>query len=182
MPEIWRPVIGYEGYYSVSNLGRVQRIAGGRGAEVGRILTRYERNGDGYRFVQLSRDDQKRTFGVHVLVAETFLGPRPRGKFPNHKNLKKPDNRAANLEWLTRKQNAQHALARGVHGGRSMAGAANGRAVLTGVQVAEIRRHKGRIGQRALARLCGVSKTCIQWIHQGKHWRPADLRVREFPR
>jgi hypothetical protein len=171
MTERWRPVVGYEGHYEVSNLGRVRRSCGGRGAQAGRILRRHDRSGDGYRSVQLCRKDRKRFFGVHALVAEAFLGRRPRGKFPNHKNLVKSDNRASNLEWLTRKQNAQHALRSGRKGGRSLPGADNGRAKLTMRQVAEIRRQKGRVSQRSLARLCGVSKTAIQLIHQGKHWR-----------
>lgn len=180
MSEIWRPVRKYEGLYEVSNLGRVRRSGGGRGARAGRILLRYDAHRDGYRFVQLSRRDKKRTVGVHVLVAEAFIGARPRGKFPNHKNLDKSDNRASNLEWLTRKQNAQHAIALGRKGGRALGGEENGRAKLTALQVAEIRRQKGRIGQRVLAALCGVSKTAIQKIHQGKGW-PEDLRVREMP-
>lgn len=61
-----------------------------------------------------------------------------------------------------------------------MSGSANGRAKLTKAQVFEVMRQKGRIGQRVLAALCGVSKTAIQRIHQGKNW-PEDLRVREFP-
>lgn len=180
MIEEWRPVLRYERHYEVSNLGRVRRLLGGQGAQAGRILRRYDASGDGYRFVMLSRDDRKKTYGMHVLVAEAFLGRRPRGKVPNHKNLQKHDNRATNLEWLTRKQNARHALAAGKKGGRPMPGEQNGRAKLTAAQVVEIRRLKGVVGQRPLALLCGVSKTAIQLIHQGKHW-PGDLRVRQFP-
>jgi hypothetical protein len=86
MTETWRPVRGYESHYEVSDAGNVWRFCGGRGAVAGRLLSRYAMR-DGYRFVQLSRGDRKRTCGVHVLVAEAFLGKRPRGKLPNHKNL-----------------------------------------------------------------------------------------------
>ena len=186
MTEEWRPVVGYEDLYAVSDAGRVVRLAGGRGARSGRVLRRHERSpGDGYRFVQLSRHDHKRTFGVHVLVAEAFLGRRPRGKFPNHKNLDKQDNRASNLEWMTNRQNTMHAIRAGRKPGRPMPGQSNGRSVLTREQVGEVIRQKGHIGQRVLAKLCGVSKTAIQKIHQGKGWTsewPEDLRVREWPR
>jgi hypothetical protein len=176
----WLPVRGYEGLYAVSARGDVKRVAGGRGATAGRLLRRYLAR-DGYRFVMLSKGDRKRTFGVHVLVAEAFIGPRPPRKFCNHKNLKKADNRACNLEWLTNRQNALHALRAGRRGGRPMRGEKNGNARLTRRQVAEVSRQKGRIGQRVLAALCGVSKTAIQKIHQGRAW-PEDLRVREYPR
>ncbi len=180
MTELWLPVLGYEGYYEVSDLGRVRRVRGGRGAVAGRLLTRVSHR-DGYRFVQLSRNDRKCTAGVHVLVAEAFLGRRPRGKVPNHKNFEKSDNRTCNLEWVTLRQNAQHALRAGRVGGRAMVGEQNGRSKLASRQVNEVMRQKGRIGQRVLAALCGVSKTAIQKIHQRKAWHPADLRVREFP-
>lgn len=179
MFERWRPVVGYEGYYEVSDRGQVRRVRGGRGATAGRVLSA-TLSGDGYRAVQLCRNDVKRKFGVHILVAEAFLGRRPRGKFPNHKNLVKDDNRAENLEWLTNRQNTMHAVRAGRIPGRPMHGEENGRAKLTARQVAEIRRQKGRIGQRVIAALCGVSKTLIQKIHQGRLW-PADLRVRQFP-
>ena len=173
MSEEWRPVIGYAGYYEVSDLGRVRRVRGGRGATAGRILRAKPPNRTSdYCRVQLCKNDVRRTFGVHVLVCEAFHGRRPRGKQPNHKDLDKTNNCAANLEWTTRKQNAQHALAGGRRFGSSLPGEKNGRAKLTAAQVAEIVRLRGIVGQRSLAALCGVSKTCIQAIHQGRHWRP----------
>jgi hypothetical protein len=143
------------------------------------VLSRYALR-DGYRFVMLSKSDRKRTFAVHTLVAEAFIARRPRGKCCNHKNLVKSDNRVSNLEWLTNRQNSLHALRAGRRGGRPMVGEANGNSRLSQKQAGEILRQKGRIGQRVLAVLCGVSKTAIQKIHQGRAW-PADLRVREFP-
>lgn len=172
MTERWVPVVGYEGHYEVSDLGQVRRSRAGRGATAGRVLRfKLPNRTNDYCRVQLCREDQKRTYAVHVLVCEAFHGARPRGKFANHIDLDKTNNAPSNLEWLTRKQNARHALARGRVGGKALPGARNGRAKLTEAQVVEIRKMRGRVGQRELAALCGVSKTCIQWIHQGKHWR-----------
>jgi len=181
MIEEWHPVVGYEREYTVSSLGRVRRVASGRGATVGRILrAKAPTKTCDYMRVQLCRKDKKRTFGIHVLVAEAFHGRRPRGKFPNHKDCNKINNCAANLEWLTQIQNQRHAVRNGRPGGRPLCGTENGRAKLTVGQVHEIRRLKGIVGQRVLAVLCGVSKSAIQFVHQGKHW-PEDLRVREYP-
>lgn len=183
--EEWRDVIGYEGVYKVSSLGRVFRSKPGMGATSGRVLSpKMPTNTHAYCSVDLSCDGIKRSRGVHVLVAEAFHGKRPRGKLPNHKDLNKINNRADNLEWLTRRQNQMHAIKAGRKPGRKMPGSSNGNARLNESQVAEIIKQKGIIGQRVIAALCGVSKTAIQQIHQGKKWRTEwspELRVREFP-
>lgn len=185
VPEEWKPVRRYEGYYEASSIGRIRRIRGGRGATAGRVLSQKPPNStNDYCRVQLCRFDIKRTYAVHVLVAEAFHGKRPRGKFPNHKDLNKLNNCESNLEWLTQRQNCRHAIKNGRHGGAALLGGKNGRAKLTSIQVREIIAQKGKIGQRVLATLCGVSKSAIQFIHQGKHWKhewPADLRIREYP-
>lgn len=184
MAETWMRVCGYEDNYKVSDLGRVRRIAPGQGATVGRILAQ-AMQGD-YLAVTLYKNDQKFKIGVHILVAEAFHGKRPAGMVTNHKDTDKLNNRADNLEWLTGLENTRHALANGLHGGKPMPGESNPRAKLTEQQVTEIRILKGTVGARVLAKRFGVSRSAIQFIHQGKHWKqpaewPADLRVREFP-
>ena len=77
MEEIWKDVQGYEGYYQVSNLGRVKSLE--RKSKLNRkikerILAPREHTG-GYLRVQLSRKD----FYIHRLVAETFI-PNPENK------------------------------------------------------------------------------------------------------
>ena len=179
--ELWLPVRNYEGWYQVSSLGRVRRVRQCRGAQAMRILRPKPpgRNSD-YCRVQLCKRDVKRLFTVHSLVAEAFHGSRPRNKFVNHIDLNKTNNAASNLEWLTRKQNAQHAIRNGAVKNTGCCREKNGRAKLTEDQIEVIRSVNGIIGQRKLAILCGVSKTLIQRIHQGKLW-PEDLRVRQMP-
>lgn len=177
--EKWRPVIGYGKHYSVSNLGRVKRIMACRGATAGRILS-VATEVDGYVAVQLCKNNKKKKFGVHILVCNAFHGKRPRGKCVNHKDGVKNNNKSTNLEWMTNRQNYHHARLAGRVGGRGMPGESNPRAKLSVGQVAEVLRLKGKLGQRTLAKLCGVCKTAIQKIHQGKNW-PEDLRVRQMP-
>lgn len=118
--EIWKPVLGYEGLYEVSNLGRVKslfRIV--RSGE--HYLTVREkilpatitRTGSViYYRVQLSKGGKKKPRLVANLVCEAFHGPRPVGMECCHKNEISTDNRACNLEWGTRMQNENMPLRR----------------------------------------------------------------------
>src|SRR3972149_1542328 len=98
--EIWRSVVGFENVYSVSNLGRVRRDGASRGAKLGRI-PRPSQNTHGYPFVSLSRDNQARTYCIHCLVTQAFLGPAPPGFEVNHQDLNKSNSCLDNLEYVT---------------------------------------------------------------------------------
>lgn len=105
---------------------------------------------------------------VHRLVADAFLGPCPVGHEVNHQNLDKADNRAANLEYVTRSENMLHAAKSGI--GR---GARNRQAVLTEADVREIRsryRHGGGPGYKRLGREYGVSWSNVRSIVTRRTW------------
>ena len=95
--ENWRPVIGYESKYEVSDLGRVRRV------NTGRVLKLYESKG--YMFVCLCSGGVMKNKYVHRLVAEAFI-ERPDGLYEiNHKDENKSNNRVENLEWCDHKYN-----------------------------------------------------------------------------
>lgn len=71
-------------------------------------------NGNGYLRVTLSVDGKRRNLFVHHLIAEAFHGPRPDGLQLNHRNGIKTDNRPENLEYVTAKENMQHAIRTGL--------------------------------------------------------------------
>ena len=100
MNETWKDVIGYEGLYQVSDLGRVRSLKYGKV----RIL-KPRNNGRSYLKVALYRNEQMRNVYVHRLVAETFI-PNPLS-LPevNHKDENKANNSADNLEWCTAEYN-----------------------------------------------------------------------------
>ena len=105
MIEEWKEIGGYEGMYSVSNLGRVkslQRV--GRKSEM--ILTPTP-NTTGYLVVQLRKDKQRKSFLVHRLVMETF-NPTSEYYEVNHKDFDVTNNKISNLEWVTPKENSEH--------------------------------------------------------------------------
>lgn len=114
MEEIWKDVVGYEGLYQVSNLGRVKSIdtilkcKNGYRRRNGRIL-RQKFDGKGnYLEVSLSKESKVTTYSVHRLVAQSFIVNSKNKAEVNHKNRLKTDNRAENLEWCTRSENQLH--------------------------------------------------------------------------
>ena len=107
MSENWRPVVGWEGIYEVSDLGRVRRA--GRGVLTGGI-DRY-----GYRFVDLNDHGRRQSARVHRLVGDAYLGPLPDGLETRHLNGDRTDNRLANLAYGTHSQNTLDMVAHGRH-------------------------------------------------------------------
>ena len=96
--EIWKDIPGFEGRYYISNMGRVKSVRPGWGVY---IMKQYDTGG--YYTIQLG-NTQKRYY-VHRLVAEAFV-PNPDNKPQvNHINEDKHDNRAENLNWMTRSEN-----------------------------------------------------------------------------
>ena len=114
MNEVWRDVVGYEGLYQVSNLGRVRsvdRVTFSTGTMredanyhfKGKLLKQGNRNASisPYKQVVLYKDRKHKTYGVHRLVAEAFI-PNP-NNLPqvNHKDENKGNDEKENLEWCT---------------------------------------------------------------------------------
>lgn len=97
MTEEWKQIKGYEGFYEVSNEGRVRSVK--RSSTRGKVLKPiYDK--DGYTRVCLCKHNIKKTFPVHRLVASAFLQKSdPTYNVINHKNEIKDDNRVSNLEW-----------------------------------------------------------------------------------
>ncbi len=116
--EVWKAVVGYDGFYEVSNIGRVRgldRITKGRGdserLKKGAYLSLNKRGG--YTLAPLWRDGKCTIVGVHRLVAIAFIGNPNNKPQVNHLNSIRNDNRTANLEWCTCSENLIHASENG---------------------------------------------------------------------
>lgn len=109
MEEEWRDVVGYEGLYKVSNLGRVKRLAGSCRCVKDRILVQ-QQNHRGYMHCDLSINNKIKTWSVHKIVALAFVyNDNPTEKTEvNHLNEIITDNRAENLSWVTRAENCNY--------------------------------------------------------------------------
>lgn len=115
--EIWKSIVGYEGLYEISNLGRLRRIAPARGTTIGKIF-KPAPDKKGYLRTRLTNDSGKgRTVKIHRLVATAFHDNPNNYPEVNHKDTNKKNNRADNLEWCTGKQNMNHASLNGLLNG-----------------------------------------------------------------
>jgi hypothetical protein len=174
-PEVWRPVVGYEGLYEVSDRGNVRSLT--RHARVGHNAFRSVRgrmvaqssHKHGYLVVALQRGNKGRTFLAHRIVASAFIGPIPEGTEVNHKDGDKRNNRPGNLEIVTRQQNIDHAVTAGIIDNK---GGRNTQAVLCLEQVNAIREEykRGLNGYKALGKMYGVSWGTIRGIIKWHTW------------
>ena len=116
MEEEWRYVVGYEGYYKVSNLGRVMSF---QYKFRGKIIAQREHNG--YRTVRLCYKGKSKCYFVHVLVMQAFdYRFRETGYDKNlvidHKDGNRANNSVDNLEWCTQAENLRRSIEKGNRG------------------------------------------------------------------
>lgn len=108
LAEEWKSVVGYEGIYEISNMGRVKRL-GFRRSKFGKIkegLLQPTANRDGYQTISLKdiNNNEKHHY-IHRLVAKHFIDNPNNCKAINHINTNRADNRYFNLNWVTHKEN-----------------------------------------------------------------------------
>lgn len=159
MSEQWKAIPGYEGFYEVSDQGKVKALR--RTTRNGRV--RSERvlipgyTQGGYAKVDLSRDNESSTRMIHRLMLEAFVGPA-NGLHACHGNGIRNDNRLANLRWGTVSDNA---IDRNEHSKSTKREHASPRAILTaddvrfirtcGLPPSELRRRFPQVKEAALA-------------------------------
>lgn len=112
--EEWRDIVGYEGCYKVSNLGRVhslKRIVKAKNNSKSSVPSKILKNRlakNGYVTVVLSKNGMEKNKLVHRLVAESFIPNSSNLREVNHIDFNKTNNYVKNLEWCDRKYNSQH--------------------------------------------------------------------------
>jgi len=108
--EIWKDIVGYEGLYQVSNLGRVKHLEriGRREKIIKERILRPGKSSKGYYVVSLCKEANRKTYQVHRLVAKTFIDNEQGKPQVNHKDEDKTNNNVTNLEWVTAKENINY--------------------------------------------------------------------------
>lgn len=121
--ETWKEVPGFEGYYTVSDLGRVKAVeriyySGYYGSvkkcNPERIMAGFINKKNGYRYVGLCKDGSACHRTVHSLVALAFLIKPQSAQCVNHIDGDKANNALKNLEYATFKENVRHAFKNGL--------------------------------------------------------------------
>lgn len=171
--ERWRPVVEWEGFYEVSNVGRVRSVARMvRNRFSTRLIEgRIKAPGHhpyGYESHALTAEGRTRkTLLAHRMVLEAFVQPRPDDQVARHLNGDCTDNRVENLSWGTQKENIQDA----VRHGRMKRGSESHLAKLTEAKVTQMRREYPAV--RSYRRLAEKYGICVQSCHNavtGKTW------------
>lgn len=170
MTEVWKDIIGYEGLYQVSNLGRVKSLKHSE-----EWFLKYRLNKKGYASVVLFKGtvSSKKQFMVHRLVADAFI-PNPENKPQiNHKDGNKLNNSVENLEWVTNYENCIHAHANALvatpnpHKGEE---AYQHKLTWKDVECIRERYAEGTTSTYELAKEFNVTPSCIGLIVRNKRW------------
>lgn len=168
--EIWKDIFGWEGYYQVSDTGRVRSLdrtvprGGGRMTIVGKMTTLSElKDGSGRLVVRLQRGNSQVTRYVHELVAKTFIGPRPDKNEIHHIDENVKNNKLGNLTYI------DYADHRRYH----YSGERAARGKLTSEQVLEMRRlySCGEYSVRKLSRMFGIAYSSARMVVNRSSWK-----------
>jgi len=126
MIEQWRDVVGYEGHYEVSDLGRVRSVdrvikhPRGGSKRKSRIMRCRLNRPNGYLKLDLRKDGVRQLVAVHRLVAAAWIGPCPDGQQVRHGLGGHLDNSVDNLSYGTHSQNELDKRRDGTHSGRAV--------------------------------------------------------------
>jgi len=168
--EIWKDILGYEGLYQISNLGRVKSLRRSHyySKGIGGIRTNKERilggsiGGRGvlYKRVNLRKDEINRILHVHRLVLMHFDRMPKIGEECNHIDFNPLNNRIDNLEWLTHSKNQLHS---GARLSKAKTGENHPRAIVTNEEAIDIKRmRKQGIKYKEIAEKYGLlPNTCF---------------------
>lgn len=171
-PEEWKPIVGFESRYEVSDRGRVRSFVSRDPAGGPRIL-KPRPGSNGYSRAHLTKGGKAHDRPVHRLVMAAFVGPCPATLEVNHIDGDKANNLLTNLEYVTRSENQIHAFRIGLNPGRgrSNPGSTNGQARLNEADIPVIRDLSRTVSNPAIAERFRVSIATIQRVTSRSAWK-----------
>jgi hypothetical protein len=168
--QIWKDVIGYEGLYQVSNLGNVKSL-GNKFSRKERLL-KLSFQSKGYLTVVLQKDAKRKMVLVHRIVAEHFIHNVESKPQINHIDGNKTNNAIENLEWVSHRENLNHAIKNNL----TLKGEENRNSKLKDVDVIKIHSllQKGTT-TKELSETYNVSYSTIDSIRTNRYWKHLNL-------
>ena len=178
MEEIWKDIPEYQGFYQISNLGRVKRkkrnvnsfIQKSGFRTISDRICNSQDNGKGYKQIYVSINNKRKLFYIHRLVAIHFIENPDNKPQVNHKDGNKSNNVFNNLEWCSRIENIKHAIEKKLINAK---GENSKNAKLTEKQVLAIRRLNKinpKFNKTKVAKKLNVRDTTIHKIIKNKRW------------
>ncbi len=164
MEEIWKDVVGYEGYYQISDLGRVKSVGrwinvrGGGERFKKETINKHFIDRYGYWRIELNKDNVAKKYFIHVLVGKAFILNPNNLPEVNHEDGIKSNNFPTNLKWCDTTYNNRHARSTGLN---DFHGEKHYDSRLTESQVLEIRR---------LANECAINNEFRRKKYPIKKW------------
>lgn len=158
--EIWRDIPQYENY-QISNHGRIY-------SKHKNELKALEINKKGYETIRPYKNNIRKTFRIHRLVAELFI-PNPQNKPQvNHKDGNKLNNHIDNLEWVTYRENVDHAVKNNL----LCRGEDSPHSKMTEKKVREMRKlYSQGFGSTTLAKMFDINEKNAYNIIKRKAWK-----------
>ena len=151
----------FEDLYQIDETGNILNV------KKQRVFKPKSTNSRGYVTTDLFKDGKRKGFTVHRLIAETYIPNPDNLPFINHKNALKWDNRVENLEWCTGSENSLHAVKMGLINHKGIKHPSTN---FTEEDVLHIRSLANSMRGVDIAKLYGVTKTCISLIIRRKTW------------
>jgi hypothetical protein len=171
--EIWKNIPGYENLYQVSNLGLIRSLIRWNGTN-NRILQQTSIK-DGRWKVILCKNNKKKTYKVHRLVLEAFIGKCPLGMECRHLDGDPGNNVLENLCWGSHSDNEKDKVR---HGTKTYPawfdniGSKHGMSILKEKDIPDIRNmFKNGFSCIDIAEKYNVSRGCISGIVYKRNWR-----------
>lgn len=176
--EEWRAVVRWEGFYEVSNLGRVRSLErevfrkdGGIRRMQGKVRATPIGN-HGYHTITLSANGRRECTLLQIVVAEAWIGERPDGFHVDHDDFNRSNNRPSNLKYLSPQDNVK----RTSDAGRTPFGVNHYAAILSENQIKEaFRLLDSGLSKRDAAAQAGIPAYQLRNVFYGKSWKHLGL-------
>jgi hypothetical protein len=162
--EWWKPVVGFEGLYEVSNVGNVCRIKKSNVSRQGQHLKRWA-HWDGRLYVILS-NGRNNTKKVHKIMVDAFLGGTPEGMTVHHEDDCYTSNRVSNFRFLSAIDNWRD----GYLSGLVTRGDKHRNAKISEAQALEILALNGKMSLKRVSKKYGISTTAVAYLWKGRNW------------